>query len=118
MKNIFRDGIVINQNGVDIELTPETVIKIEKIVKAQNGRDSLEFFCETIEGDIECAIEEDVEQLREYLTAAEKMMEDDNACIEVWDTYLEEVCYDTGDIEFDVVHDLVEQNIKRNRCLL
>lgn len=99
MNSFLNEGFKIVRNGEVITLTHEEMFDFRYLDKAIDGRRSLEYFLN------ECEDEKEQE-------IASKLIEDEEACFNIEDEYLEIVLTDTGSIEIDVVENFIERNMK------
>lgn len=114
--DIWRNGYTFtDEQGNQITVPVNEIRNIRKALDASYGYDSLEWALEAAEEDI--AWTEDNEDNAEYLQEMQKkvetikrIMEDSNACLDVWERYWEALTYDVGgEIEADVVNDYIER---------
>lgn len=102
MRDIWEDGFEIERDGQKITLTKDEIREIKKLFDAYNGRGSIEYWFDSIWED----------ESEERIKAAEQMMEDETVCANVWQNFLDDVFYDSGEVENNTVNYMLDDYIR------
>ena len=103
MRNIWEEGFEIERNGQKITINPQEIRAISNLIDAWNGRDSIEYWLDCIDEDTDGTL----------VQAAEKAMEDENICCDVWNDFEKNCFYNSGGIEYEVVIDTLKRYMEK-----
>ena len=104
--SIWTDGIKIERdNGIVIELTPQEIGNINYLLNLEDGRNSVRWFLDNLD------VTE--EENQKYFENEEKILNDDILCYNIFCDYTDNVYYDTGELEYDIVKDSLDEAVKR-----
>lgn len=110
VRDIWHNGFEIERDGQKIVITPNEIRKINNLIYANNGLDSLEYRKEYLEFELEDENDSlKQERIKEEIEIIEEMMQSEDECYNVWNRVKDFVFYDSSELEIDAIDEIIKE---------